>query len=107
MEQSHWVPAFPPQPRRHSQEQEVVDLTMLWAGEKDGWDTETMLIPTKETKAPDDSLGRKGECEGNEMENTGKLETWPRGGGKELEGSGAGRCVPEGLVQRGPELLSF
>lgn len=45
----------------------------------------------KETNAPDDSAGRKGECEGNEMENTGKLETWPRGGGKELEGSGAGR----------------
>lgn len=59
----------------------------------------------KETKAPDDSAGRKGECERNEMENTDKLKTWPRGGGKELEGSGAGRYVPEGLVQRSPELL--
>lgn len=36
-----------------------------------------------ETKAPDDSAGRTGECEGNEMENTNKLETWPRGGEKE------------------------
>lgn len=60
-------------------------------GEKDGWETEECSFQQKETKAPDASARRKGEYEGNEMENTDKLETWPRGGGKELEGSGAGR----------------
>lgn len=32
------------------------------------------------------------------MENTDKLESWHRAGGKELEGSGARRHIPEGLV---------
>lgn len=85
---------------RQSQVQKAAESRQRHGG-KSGegwWDTREMLIPSKGNQSPSDPAGRKGEPEGNEMENTNKLEIRHRGGGKELECSQAGRQLPKGLV---------
>lgn len=56
-----------------------------------------MLILTKGNESPNDPTGRKGELEGNEMENSNKLEIRHKGGGRECGGCQAGRQLPKGL----------
>lgn len=61
------------------------------------WHYKEMLIPTKGNQSPNDSTGRKGEREGNEMENSNKLEIKHRGRGRGCGGCPAGRQLPKGL----------
>lgn len=94
---------LPPLPvgLRQSQVQEAAELnnvTGVGAGGRDSGDTQEMLIPTKGNQSPDDPTGREGEREGNEMENSSKLEIRHRGGGKESGGYQAGRQLLKWLV---------
>lgn len=77
MEQGHWVAAFSPQAARSG----CFSNVGVRLEERRAVVTQRKCsLQNKESEAPDDSALRKGDQEGNEMENTDKLEACPRGG---------------------------
>lgn len=92
---------------RPSQVQETAELKQCregGRGREGWWRNKEMLIPTKGNQSPNDPTGRKGEREGNEMENSNKLEIRHGVEGGNMEAVKEGDSSLKGQAfWRGPE----